>query len=61
MDLYEAHAGTVEPLPYHTEEPYPYASGRTYPNTGEYLDYQLQINTRHESGASAATWQYDYD
>ena len=61
MDFYEAHSGTVEPLPYHTEEPYPYASGRTYPNTGEYLDYQLQINTRHESGAAAATWQYQYD
>ena len=30
-------------------------------DTGEYLDYQLRINTRHESGAAAATWQYQYD
>lgn len=61
MDFYEAHAGTVEPLPYHTDEPYPYPSGTGYPTRGEYLDYQLLINTRQESGISPPTYRYDYD
>ena len=61
MDFYEAYSGTVEPLPYHTEEPYPYASGRSYPTTDVFLDYQLQSNTRHVSGRRAAAYHYVYE
>ena len=61
MDFYEAHASTVEPLPFHTVEPYPYPSGAAYPDSEEYLRYVLEMNTRHESGTPESSYRYDYE
>ena len=60
MDFYEAYSATVEPLPFHTEEPYPYTSGEEYPLTGEYLEYQLRENTRHQSGLPGPAYRAEY-
>ncbi len=61
MDFYAAHATTVEPLPHHGDEPYPYPSGRTFPVSGDGLEYLLEMNTRHESGSGASSFRYEYD
>jgi Flp pilus assembly protein TadD len=51
MDFYAAHGHTVEPLPRHGAERYPYPEGAGYPMRGRHLEYQLEYNTRGESGA----------
>ena len=60
MGFYEAYSATVEPLPFHTEEPYPYTSGKENPLTGEYLEYQLRENTRHQSGLPGPAYRAEY-
>ena len=60
MDFYAADAFTVSPLPKHGMTPYPYKSGDEYPDDPSHLDYQLEYNTRAQSGQMPADLSYHY-
>jgi hypothetical protein len=60
MDFYEAHSGTVGPLPFHTEEPYPYPSGAAYPDTPGHLEYLARRNTRASAGGPQPAYRFEY-
>jgi hypothetical protein len=60
MDFYAAHAFTVEPLPKHGLKPYPYAPDAAYPEDAAHLHYELEYNTRQQSGKMPADLQYHY-
>jgi hypothetical protein len=60
LDFYAAHAFTVEPLPYHTLYPYPYAGYDSYPADADHLRYQLEYNTRPNSGRLPGHLRYEY-
>jgi tetratricopeptide (TPR) repeat protein len=60
MDFYAAYGCTVEPLPFHAMRGYPYIGGETYPQTGPYLEYRLDLNTREVSGRDISSYRFDY-
>jgi hypothetical protein len=60
MDFYAFHGQTVEPLPYHAMGRYPYPAGRGYPAAAPYVDYQLNYNTRGESGRSERGYRFTF-
>lgn len=60
LDFYAAHAFTVEPLPKHGLVSYPYAVGKEYPSDSEYLNYELEYNTRSRSDRLPGTLRYSY-
>ena len=60
MDFYEAHAETVEPLPFHEMGRYPYAATKRYPEGDPYLSYYLNYNTRHISGKGVPAFRFEY-
>jgi hypothetical protein len=60
LDFYAAHGFTVEPLPRHTLTPYPYPTGQEYPSDAEHLKYQLDYNTRQQSGHLPSSLKYNY-
>ena len=49
MDFFGSKVATVDPLPFHKMGTYPYPEGKHYPDSGEFLDYQLTYNTRWQS------------
>jgi hypothetical protein len=61
MDFYEAHSGTVEPLPFHAMGRYPYGPETQYPTGSQHLEYRLRTNTRYVSnsrGVRSFRFQY---
>jgi hypothetical protein len=60
MDFYEANSATVEPLPFHTRTPYPYTPGPAYPQTPSHVRYQLEFNSRQNSGAKSGSYRFEY-
>lgn len=60
MDFYEAHALTVEPLPFHTRESYPYRGDKSYPDTAPYMHYRLEHNDRLVSGRESSLFRFQY-
>lgn len=60
LDFYASHAFTVEPFPYHTLHPYPYLGHTAYPTDANHLRYQLEYNTRANSGRLPGNLRYEY-
>jgi hypothetical protein len=60
MDFYAAYGYTVDPLPFHAMRGYPYIGGETYPQTGPYLKYRLDLNTREVSGRAISSYRFDF-
>jgi hypothetical protein len=60
MDFYEAFPFTVDALPFHAMSGYPYKSAEHYPNDAKHIAYQLEWNTRFESGDSVHSYTFHY-
>ncbi|HEX6466681.1 MAG TPA: FG-GAP-like repeat-containing protein [Terriglobales bacterium] len=60
MDFYEADSLTVGPMPFHAMENYPYPRGQHYPEDAESVDYELEYNTRYQSGNGVSSYRYEY-
>jgi hypothetical protein len=60
MDFYEASPFTVAQLPYQGMPGYPYPTGDHYPETPATVRYQLNWDTRFESGDRIQPYRFDY-
>ena len=60
MDFYEARPFNVGALPFHGMSTYPYPASEHYPTDASHTAYQLEYNTRFESGAVDRSFQFDY-
>jgi Flp pilus assembly protein TadD len=60
MDFYEASPFTVAQLPFQGMPGYPYPSRDHYPETPATVRYQLQWDTRFESGDRIQPYRFDY-
>jgi tetratricopeptide (TPR) repeat protein len=60
MDFYEAKPFSVSSLPFHGMSSYPYPANEHYPTDAAHTAYQLEYNTRFESGNVDRSFQFDY-
>jgi len=60
MDFYEASPFNVGQLPFHGMSGYPYPATEHYPDDPAHVAYQLEYNTRFESGSTARAFQFHY-
>jgi len=60
MDFYEAQPFSVGSLPFHGMSTYPYPATEHYPTDAAHTAYQLEYNTRFESGSVDRSFQFDY-
>ncbi len=60
MDFYEASPFTVGQLPFHGMSTYPYPATEHYPDDPAHTAYQLEYNTRFETGAPNRDFQFHY-
>jgi Flp pilus assembly protein TadD len=60
MDFYEATPFNVGSLPFHGMSTYPYPASEHYPTDAAHTAYQLEYNTRFESGIVNRSFQFDY-
>ena len=60
MDFYEATPFEVGALPFHGMSAYPYPATEHYPADPVHTAYQLEYNTRFESGTTARGFQFHY-
>ncbi len=60
MDFYEAKPFSVGSLPFHGMSGYPYPANEHYPTDAAHTAYQLEYNTRFESGSVDRSFQFDY-
>ena len=60
MDFYEASPFTVNAMPFHGMADYPYPHSQRYPNDAAHIAYQLQWNTRFESGGNTQEYKFNY-
>ncbi len=60
MDFYEARPFSVGSLPFHGMSSYPYPANEHYPTDAGHTAYQLEYNTRFESGSVDRSFQFDY-
>jgi tetratricopeptide (TPR) repeat protein len=60
MDFYEARPFNVGALPFHGMSTYPYPATEHYPTDAAHTAYQLEYNTRFESGSVDRSFQFDY-
>ena len=60
MDWWDASPFTVAELPFHTMSRYPYPSTETFPDDAGALEYQLNWNTRFDSGDPVGSYRFDY-
>ncbi len=60
MDFYEAKPFSVGTLPFHGMSAYPYPASEHYPTDAAHTAYQLEYNTRFESGTVDRSFQFDY-
>ncbi len=57
MDYWDALPFTVAQLPFHAMSKYPYPATESYPDD---LDYELNWNTRFDSGEPVRAYRFDY-
>ncbi len=60
MDFYEARPFSVGSLPFHGMSTYPYPTTEHYPTDAAHTAYQLEYNTRFESGTVDHSFQFNY-
>jgi tetratricopeptide (TPR) repeat protein len=60
MDFYEASPFLVGALPFHQMSTYPYPDSEHYPSDSSHTAYQLEWNTRFESGSPNRQFQFHY-
>jgi hypothetical protein len=60
MDFYEARPFNVGSLPFHGMSAYPYPATEHYPTDPAHTAYQLEYNTRFESGTTDRSYQFNY-
>jgi hypothetical protein len=60
MDFYEARPFSVGSLPFHGMSSYPYPTTEHYPTDAVHTAYQLEYNTRFESGTVDRSFKFDY-
>jgi Tfp pilus assembly protein PilF len=60
MDWWDASPYTVAQLPFHGMSAYPYPDAETFPLDAQSLDYQLNWNTRFDSGEPVHSYRFDY-
>jgi hypothetical protein len=60
MDFYEASPFAVGQLPFHGMSTYPYPATEHYPDDPAHTAYQLEYNTRFETGAPNRDFQFHY-
>ena len=60
MDFYEADALTVHPLPFHAMKNYPYPAEQHFPDDPQALEYQLEYNTRYQSGNGISSYRFEF-
>lgn len=60
MDFYEASPFLVDALPFHQMSTYPYSGNEHYPDDASHTAYQLEWNTRFESGSPNRQFQFHY-
>ena len=60
MDFYEANPFFVGALPFHQMSSYPYPGNEHYPDDASHTAYQLEWNTRFESGSPNRQFQFHY-
>jgi tetratricopeptide (TPR) repeat protein len=60
MDWWDASPFTVSQMPFHAMSAYPYPAGEKYPEDAGALDYQLNWNTRYDSGNPVRLHWFDY-
>ncbi|MGA7830394.1 MAG: FG-GAP-like repeat-containing protein [Terracidiphilus sp.] len=60
MDWWDASPFTVAQLPFHAMSAYPYPESEKFPQDAHSLDYQLNWNTRWDSGEPVRSYRFDY-
>ncbi len=60
MDWWDAAPFTVAPLPFHGMSAYPYGSQEKFPDDTNALEYQLNWNTRFDSGEPVRSYRFEY-
>jgi len=60
MDWWDASPFTVSQMPFHAMSTYPYPAGEKDPDDAGALDYQLNWNTRFDSGEPVHLHRFDY-
>jgi hypothetical protein len=60
MDWWDASPFTVGQLPFHRMSTYPYPPSEKFPDDKPALDYQLNWNTRWDSGQPTRSYRFDY-
>jgi tetratricopeptide (TPR) repeat protein len=60
MDFYEATPFVVGEMPFHGMSTYPYPAKEHYPDDAAHTEYQLEWNTRFESGSPSPHYQLYY-
>jgi tetratricopeptide (TPR) repeat protein len=60
MDWWDASPFTVSQMPFHGMSTYPYPNSEKYPDDAGALDYQLNWNTRFDSGNPVHLHWFDY-
>ena len=60
MDWWDAAPFTVAPLPFHGMSAYPYGVEEKFPDDADALKYQLDWNTRFDSGEPVRSYRFNY-
>ena len=60
MDWWDASPFTVAQLPFHKMSTYPYPPSERFPDDASALDYELNWNTRWDSGEPVRSYRFDY-
>lgn len=61
MDWWDALPFTVAQLPFHKMPSYPYPESQSQPITTDQLDYQLNWNTRFDSGSPNRSYHFNFE
>ena len=60
MDWWDASPFTVSQLPFHAMSKYPYPEDEKFPDDSDALDYQMNWNTRFDSGDQVHSYRFEY-